>query len=172
MSRGTSLLDEILERFLRDPAADPGGGLPGRPAVEVYPGAVALIAEEFREKMLSDDSIKGMLSTGKIDADAARMLHRLADSDKERIMDHIHATMPAIAAGILSDIVDRTLGENLQLESKTAIVPPAGLPLDKLVVSSDTPTHLETSTIQSEERYKSTTGAARRPGRAWNCHLP
>lgn len=134
VSRGTSLLDEILERFLRDPVADPDGGLPGRPAVEVDPEAVALIAEEFRGKLLSDDSIRGMLSTGKIDEDAARMLHRLADSDKERIMNHIHTTMLAIVAGILSDIVDRTLGENLQLESKTAFVPPAGLPVDKLVV--------------------------------------
>ena len=134
VSRGTSPLDEILEMFLRDSASNPDDALPCRPAVEVDPEAIALIAEEFRRKLLSDDSIGGMLDTGRIDEGAARMLHRLADSDKEKIMDHIYKAMPTIVAGTLSDIGARTLGDNLQLESRTAIVLPAGLPLDQMVV--------------------------------------
>lgn len=134
VSRGTSLLDEILELFLRDLISNPDEALSDRPAVEVDPEAIALIAEELRRKLLSDDSIRGMLNTGKIDVDTARMLHKLADSDKGKIMNHIHKTMLTIIAGILSDIRARTLGENLQLESRTAIVPPAELPLAQLVV--------------------------------------
>jgi len=134
VSRGTSLLDEIIEQFLHDPISHFDAELPDRPTVEVDPAAVLLIAEELKEKLLSDDSIKSMLNTGKIDMDAARMLHKLADSDKEKLMNYIHKTMLSIIVNILSDIRARTLGENLQLESKTAIVPPIKLPLGNLVV--------------------------------------
>ena len=134
VSRRTSLLDEILERLLRDPIFHPDTDLPDLPDVAVDPSAVLLVTEEFRKKLLSENSIKSMLNAGKISGDAARMLHQLADSDKEKLMDHVHKTMPAIIVNILSDIQDRTLGENLQLESKTAIMAPAELPVSKLVI--------------------------------------
>lgn len=132
--RRTSILDEILERLLHDQILHPDAGLPGLPGAAADPSAVLSVTEEFRKKLLSDGSIRSMLNAGKIDGDAARALHRLADSDKERLMDHVHKTMPAIVADALSDMRDRTPGENLQLESGTAIVAPAELAAGELVV--------------------------------------
>ena len=131
VSRTTSLLDEILERLLHDSILHPDRDLPD---VAVDPSAVLRVTEEFRKKLLSENSARSMLDAGKINGDVARTLHGLADSDKERLMDHVHKNMPAIIVNMLSDIQDRTLGENLQLESKTAIMVPPDLPVRKLVI--------------------------------------
>ena len=134
VSRRTSFLDEILERLLRDPILHPDAEMPDLPDAAVDPSAALPITEELKKKLLSENSIRSMLNAGKISMDAAGTLRRLAGSDKERLMDHVRKTMPDIIVDMLSDIRDRTLGENLQLESKTAIVVPAELPASELVV--------------------------------------
>ena len=134
VSRGTSWLDEVLERFLRGPASCSGTELPGRPTAGADSAAAAPTAEELEEKLPPDGTTESMLDAGKIDVDAARMLHKLAGSDKERPIRHIHKAMPGVIVSILSDIRARTLGENLQLESKTVIVLPARRPLVSLAV--------------------------------------
>lgn len=134
VSRTTSPLDEILERLLRDPILHPNTGLPDLSDVAADPSAVLLVTEELKKELLSENSIRSMLNAGKISMDAARTLHRMAGPDKERLMDHVHKTMPYVIVDMLSDMQDRTLGENLQLESKTAIMAPAELPANRLVI--------------------------------------
>lgn len=164
VSRGISLIDEILKQYLHDPISHSNTVLPGHSTIDVDHEAVAILAEEFKKNMLADDSIKNMLDTGKIDADAAQMLHELAESDKEKLLNYIYKTMLTIFINIFTDIRDRTLGENLQLESKTAIVPPTGIPLDKLVIEFQyadvlgneyDPIH---KTIKIDDRRSSKTG--------------
>lgn len=134
VSRGVSPLDEILERFLSGPIPYSGTELPSRPTAGADSAAAALTAEELEEKLPPDDTAKGMPNAGKIDMDAARMLHKLADSEKEKLVKHIHKAIPSVVISILSDIRARTLGENLQLESRTAIVLPAKHPPGSLAV--------------------------------------
>lgn len=133
VSRETPFLGEILGRLLRYPAPHSGAALPCF-AIEADPAPAALTAEEVKERLLSEDSARGMLNSGKIGADAARMPHALAGSGKEEIADPIRQTMPSVVAGILSDIQARTPGENVRLESRTAIVVPAEPPPGPLVV--------------------------------------
>ena len=134
VSYGTSLMDEILRRIMRGGMANRGPNTGPGPRVEVDPSQVQLVTEEFRDKMLSDPSARRMLDNGAIDHDTALFLHNLADSDKEEVAEHVYKTLSMAIANILADILARTLGENLQLESKTAIMPPVELPMDELVV--------------------------------------
>ena len=134
VSRRMPPLDEILGLLLLDPAPYLGGAEPECPDAEGDGGAAELAAEEVRETLLSDDSIAGMLGSGRIDADGARTLRGLADSGRDVILGRIRKIMPAIVAGSLADAGARALGESIKLESRTAIVAPAELPPGPLVV--------------------------------------
>ena len=134
VSHGSSLMNDVLEMIVRDKIPHIGNEHSVEADIEVDPGKVRLVAEEFKNKILSDGSIRKMMNAGKIDHDTAEMLHRLADSDKELLMGYIHRTMSTMIIGILSDIQARTLGENVQLDSKTAVILPVEIPIDELVV--------------------------------------
>ena len=134
VSHGSSLINDVLEMLVRDKMLYHENGHNVEDGAEVDPGKVRLVAEEFKKRILSDVSIRSMLNAGKIDQDTAETLRRLADSDKELLMSYIHRTMSTMIVGILSDIQARTVGENVQLDSKTAVVMPVEIPIDELVV--------------------------------------
>ena len=165
-SRHSSLVDEILQRLVHDDGlySDAIGHF--EPSVRVDSAQVQRIADEFRDKILSDGPIRKMLNAGKIDASTAAMLHELADSDKKNIMNHLHKTMPTVVINIVSDILSRTIGENLQLESKTTVVTPVKLPVGELLVKfqyrdavgNQYPTIHKTIKIEDRRRAKDGAG--------------
>lgn len=134
VSHGSSLMNDILEMIVNDRMShfDNDNNVEG--GTDVDPRKIRFVAEEFKNKILSNGSIRSMLDAGKIDRDTAEMLHSLADSDKELLMRYIHKTMSTVIVGSLSDIQARTLGENVQLDSRTAIVVPVEIPIDEMVV--------------------------------------
>ena len=134
VSHGSSLINDVLEMLVRDKMLYHRNGHDVEGSTEVDPEKVRLLADEFKKRILSDGSIRSMLNAGKIDQDTAEILHRLADSDKELLMNYIYKTMSTMVVGILSDMQARTVGENVQLDSKTSVVMPVELPIDELVV--------------------------------------
>lgn len=134
VSHGSSLINDVLEMLVRDKMLYHGSDHNAEGDTEADLKKVRLLAEELKKKILSDGSIRSMLNAGKIDQDTAETLHKLADSDKELLMEYIYKTMSTMVIGILSDIQARTVGENVQLDSKTAVVMPVEIPIDELVV--------------------------------------
>ena len=134
VSHGSSLMNDVVEMVVRDKMAHFADSHNADASREVDPRNVSLAAEELKNRILSEVSTKNMLNAGKIDHDTAEILHRLADPDKELLMSYIHRTMSTMIIGTLSDMQSRTLGENVQLDSKTAVVMPGEIPTDELVV--------------------------------------
>lgn len=134
VSHGSSLINDVLEMIVRDKMQCDGNDHNVEDSTEAGPKKIRLLAEELKNRILSDGSIRSMLNAGKIDQDTAEILHKLADSDKELLMSYIYKTMSTMVLGILSDIQARTVGKSVQLDSKTAVVIPVEIPSDELVV--------------------------------------
>lgn len=134
VSYGTSLIDEVLRRLVRDGVVVSGTEPPSDHGDEIDQARIQRIAEEFKDKIMSDDAVKEMVNDGKIDQGTARLLHGLADSEKKAIMMNHYKTVSMVITEILADILARTPGDNLQLESKTAIIAPFKLPASELLV--------------------------------------
>lgn len=134
VSHRSSLINDVLGAIVRDKMSHPGNGHNIGADMEVEPGKTRPAAEEFKGKILSNRSIRRMLNAGEVDRDTAEILHNSAGLGKELLMGYIHRTVPGMITVTLADMQARTLGENVQLDSKTAVRMPVGIPIDELVV--------------------------------------
>lgn len=134
VSRETSPTDEILKYVARDSimhfdATDPSDHDANDVAMRARPGT-----EKLGKKDTPDITTQGVPNGEKADPAEDHAQHEFAESKGKGIMWHFYEALSMSITETLSDMLARTLGENLQLVSKTAIVAPNGLPLDELVV--------------------------------------
>ena len=132
VSHESSIMGEMLEAFAHDSVPRFASDCNPRPGTEADHGEVWPVTDP-KDSIPLDGPARGAPNTGRTGGEAAAR-HRPADPDREAFMRHVRRAMSNTVIGTLSDIQARTLGENVQLESQMAVVVPAEIPIDELVV--------------------------------------
>lgn len=127
VSHDSSIMGEMPEALVHDSAPRFASDCNPRQGTEADHGEARPVAGP------KDGPAGGAPSAGRASEEEAAQ-RRPADPDKEVFMRHVRRAMSNTMIGALSDIQARTLGENVQLESQTAVAVPAEIPIDELVV--------------------------------------
>ena len=115
VSSGSSMLDEVMRMVVREGLVEDGEH-PGN-AVQISPEYVEQTVSELKEAIRADENLKGMLDRLRLDPDSAAVLLNLRAESKERFMTVLHKTVETYVAQIVSDILDRNVSDNLQMET-------------------------------------------------------
>ncbi len=133
VSVGTSILDEVLHRILSEGliVADKKH----KSGVTVAPNYVEGIVRQLKDKVQTDEDIQQMIREQQIDKEKAELLYEFTHEEKEKIMNIFFKTVEGYLIQIISDILNRNLSNNLQIESQTKISTQIQLPTTNVTIS-------------------------------------
>ena len=132
VSVGTSMLDEIIRRLLNEGAAPVDEG---KNKIKVDQSYVENMTVQLRERFRTDKNIQQMIRERRISRDHADLLYELSDEERERFMNAIlFKTVENHLIKIISDMLERNLSNNLQIESQTEIRTQIKLPSTNVTV--------------------------------------
>ena len=118
VSVGTSILDEIIRRILNEGVISDDEG---KNKIEVDQDYVENMAVQLREKFRTDKDIQRMVREQQISRDYVELLYGLSGEERERFMGALFKTVENYLIKIISDMLERNLSNNLQIESQTEI---------------------------------------------------
>lgn len=118
VSHGTSVLDEVLQRVLKEGLLTDD---PENKGVQINEDYITNLSYQLKNDFLKDEDIQRMLKIGQIDEDTACTLYELNKEKQEKLMKIMYKTVEGYLIKIISDILKRNVSNNLQLESETKI---------------------------------------------------
>ena len=132
VSVGTSVLNEVLRRIIsegiisEDKDSDNG--------VIVDQNYVEKIITQLKDKLHTDEDIQRMIHEQQIDKELVNFLYELDKDKKEKFMKTIYKTVEGYLVKIISDILQRNLSNNSQIESQTKIHTQIKLPSTNVTI--------------------------------------
>ena len=134
VSGGSSMLDEVLRRVVREGAVADDTGRDS--AVQTDPEHVERTVSDLKAELDGGEGMRDMLDRPKLDEESAKALLELGDESRERLMAVIHRTAETHMAQIISDILSRNVSDNLRMEP-TSIRTRIKLPMTQVLLRLD-----------------------------------
>lgn len=127
VSRGTSMMDEIMSRMADAGYTDP----PENKDMSVSPQYISQLASYMR-KTLGDEGIGEILR--KHGQNIRTEAEGMTELERESFMSALYKTLENYVVKILTDILKRNVSSKLQLETQTAIHTQIELPVTKVTI--------------------------------------
>ena len=119
VSVGTSVLDEILHRIINDGIISVNDN--EELNVTINRNYVENMVFQLKEKLKTDKDIQRMIREQQLDTNTKELLYELAREDKEKFMNIFFKSVEGYLIKIISDLLKRNIGDNLQIDSPTKI---------------------------------------------------
>ena len=131
VSIGTSMLDEVLRRIINEGIVN---GDENKNTVKVNQNYVENITAQIREKFRKGENLQQIMKEQQITKDDIESLYELSHKEKEKFMEIFFKTVENYVTKIISDMLSRNPGDNLQLESQTKIHAQIKLPSTNVTI--------------------------------------
>ena len=118
VSTGTSILDELLRRIVSEGIIDEEADSHG---VTVNKKYVNDMIVQLKDEFSTDEDAQRIIREYDMDEETADLLYKLTRESKEKFMDVFYKTVEGYLIQIVSEILQRNIGDNVQVESQTKI---------------------------------------------------